>query len=74
MAASVVLPTYAPDRPSALQRLWRWLGAVLSVARERRELAMLDDHLLADIGLDRHSAEVESQRAFWDLPANTWPH
>lgn len=47
----------------------RWCGEVLRVGRERRDLADLDDHLLADIGLDRASVRAELDRPFWDLPA-----
>jgi len=31
----------------------------------RRELRNLDDHQLADIGLDRISAQRESDKPFW---------
>ncbi|SIS91211.1 Uncharacterized conserved protein YjiS, DUF1127 family [Roseivivax lentus] len=34
-------------------------------SRSRRQLALLDDHLLRDIGLDRHTARTEAQRRFW---------
>jgi uncharacterized protein YjiS (DUF1127 family) len=73
MPASVALSptaTAAPAGTSGLARLWRRLAAMLVVARERRELHGLDDHLLADIGLDRHTVEAEYRRPFWDLPAN----
>ena len=36
--------------------------------RQRRSLAALDDHLLADIGLDRSDVEHESARSTWDVP------
>lgn len=35
-------------------------------ARQRRELASLDDHLLADIGLTRSDAEQEWNKHFWE--------
>lgn len=72
MPASVVLsPTApAPAGTTGLTRLWRWLAIALAVNRERRELRALDDHLLADIGLDRDTVEAECRRPFWDLPGH----
>ncbi|MCB1833484.1 MAG: DUF1127 domain-containing protein [Geminicoccaceae bacterium] len=37
-------------------------------ARERKELAKLDDRALADLGLTLADARRESRRPFWDLP------
>ena len=37
-------------------------------ARSRRRLAVLDDHLLADIGLSRDEALAEASRTVWDAP------
>ncbi len=37
-----------------------------TVARQRRELARLDDRMLRDIGLTRAQAEQETRRRFWD--------
>jgi len=34
-------------------------------AQDRRALAQLDDHILSDIGLDRHAAERQAARRFW---------
>jgi uncharacterized protein YjiS (DUF1127 family) len=36
----------------------------------RRSLALLDDHLLADIGITRAEAEHEAARPLWDAPAH----
>lgn len=44
------------------------LGHWLSVARERRDLRKLPDHMLRDIGIDRATASQEVARPFWDLP------
>jgi uncharacterized protein YjiS (DUF1127 family) len=49
---------------SFLRRLHRQAG----MARSRRDLRRLDDHLLRDIGLTRHEAETEAARAPWDAP------
>jgi uncharacterized protein YjiS (DUF1127 family) len=37
-------------------------------ARSRRRLALLDDHLLSDIGLSRAEALAEASRTDWDAP------
>lgn len=47
----------------------RWLDAVL-LARQRRQLAALDDHLLRDIGLDAGAARREAARPVWDAPSH----
>ena len=43
------------------------LGDVLALRRSRQRLAALDDHLLRDIGLSREQAQVEADRAAWDV-------
>ncbi|MFM9943313.1 MAG: DUF1127 domain-containing protein [Hyphomicrobiaceae bacterium] len=45
-----------------------WLDLVLKVRRERRELAALDDRMLADIGLSRSLVHAETARDLLDLP------
>jgi len=52
--------------------LVRWCARVHRTAAERRSLADLDDHLLADIGLDRATMRAEAARPFWDLPDDAW--
>lgn len=45
------------------------LARILSAAakqRSRRRLAELDAHLLADIGISREQALMESRKAFWE--------
>jgi uncharacterized protein YjiS (DUF1127 family) len=37
----------------ALQRMWRWWQRRRALARTRRELNELSEHLLKDIGLPR---------------------
>lgn len=37
---------------------------------QRRQLALLDDAMLADIGLTRAGAAIEAARPIWDVPAN----
>lgn len=55
-------------RPSALARLPSRLLAAQALARSRRSLGRLDDHILRDIGLTREQAESEALRAAWDAP------
>lgn len=40
------------------------------VARERRELEALSDHLLKDVGLSRSVAYREANRSWFDIPGN----
>lgn len=44
------------------------LAAAYRIARQRRELAELDDRLLHDIGITRSEAHNEAARSFWDIP------
>ena len=50
-----------------LALLFGWLER----ARSRRQLAELDDRMLADIGVDRATAQSEADRPFWreSIPA-----
>ena len=59
-----------------LARGWRTLQAALARsvdaivtwrerARMRRQLLMLDDHLLRDIGISRLQARREAEKPFW---------
>ena len=45
-----------------LGRIATWI----SVSRERAELAEMDAHMLADIGVTREQADREAGRPFWD--------
>lgn len=56
----------APPRLSLPRRIWQ----ALMLARTRRALARLDDHLLRDIGLSREQAEAETRRRLWDAPSH----
>lgn len=40
----------------------------LQIIEERRQLAELPDHVLADIGIDRVDALQESRKGAYDLP------
>lgn len=43
------------------------LRRAIRAAESRRQLAQLDDRMLADIGLGRAEAVAEAERAPWDL-------
>ena len=49
-------------------RSHRPLLSWLALWKERRDLARLDAHLLKDIGVSRDAAEIEANRAIWDMP------
>lgn len=57
-------------RPAAVVRFPRRLLALAALARSRRSLSKLDDHLLRDIGLTRSQAQAEADRAIWDAPSH----
>jgi uncharacterized protein YjiS (DUF1127 family) len=48
-----------------IDRIVAILGQWRQRARARRELALLDDYLLHDIGLSRAQAQFESGKRFW---------
>lgn len=58
---------HAPARGTFLTRL----NSAMALYRSRARLAALDAHLLADIGIDRATAEQEAARPIWDAPT-TW--
>jgi uncharacterized protein YjiS (DUF1127 family) len=51
-----------------LAAVWRRLRRWQQLARERRQLATLDEQALKDLGVSRASALQEAQRPFWDDP------
>lgn len=70
MPASLLALPLALLRPSTLAGLPRALLRRSAVARSRRSLALLDDHLLRDIGLTRAQAIAEAERPSWDAPCH----
>ncbi|WP_316012946.1 DUF1127 domain-containing protein [Roseobacter sp. HKCCA0434] len=58
---SLSRPVVAPARNRAAK-----VAAWMKRARTRRQLARLDPHLLADVGLDAAQAHAEAARFFWD--------
>ena len=51
-----------------MKALWVRLKRWNQLARQRRQLAMLDDAALKDLGLSRADVQQESERPFWDDP------
>jgi uncharacterized protein YjiS (DUF1127 family) len=70
MPARLLSRPLALLRPIALSSLTRRLLSAATLARSRRSLAHLDDHLLRDIGLSRAEAEAEASRSPWDAPSH----
>ena len=56
--------------PAARGTLLDRLHATSGLYRSRARLAALEPHMLADIGLSEKDAKSESDRPFWDAPAN----
>ncbi|MBV1863631.1 MAG: DUF1127 domain-containing protein [Rhodobacteraceae bacterium] len=56
----------APKGASLLTRVANFL----SLSRQRRKLAQLDDAALHDLGIERSDALSESRRPAWDAPAH----
>lgn len=58
--------SYRAARPS--RSLWRTIVTAVNVMQERARLARMEEHELADIGVDRVQAAREAGRPVWDLP------
>jgi hypothetical protein len=55
---------------AAVGRLSSRALGLSALARSRRSLLKLDEHLLRDIGLTRAEALAEAERGAWDAPAH----
>jgi uncharacterized protein YjiS (DUF1127 family) len=56
----------AEKRPAWWRRAWQKVRRWRQLARQRRQLAMLSDATLKDIGFSRADIWTESRRPFWD--------
>lgn len=50
--------------------LLSWIGTTVALARQRHDLAQLDERMLSDIGLSADEAQKEVNRAPWDVPSH----
>lgn len=50
------------------KQAWGQLKRWWQLAEQRRQLALLDDRALHDLGLSRADVMQESERPFWDDP------
>ena len=57
-----------PSKHRSVGDIVRKLHLLLVLRRDRRRLAVLDDHLLRDIGISRDAALREAERKGWDAP------
>ena len=60
--------SHLPAKRRSLGDIFRKLHLLLVLRRDRRRLAVLDDHLLRDIGISRDDALREAERKGWDAP------
>jgi uncharacterized protein YjiS (DUF1127 family) len=49
-----------------MNKLFARIIFLRGIARQRRQLKLMDDYLLKDIGISRADAEREASRPFWD--------
>ena len=56
------------NRKSRSASLRGRLMTFFALARQRRQLAALDQHILDDIGITRAQADAETQKSAWDVP------
>lgn len=68
MINALTAPYAATARPRATKTLLQRMRIAAAIARQRRDLAALDDAMLRDIGLSRGQALTEAARPFWDAP------
>lgn len=70
MSQTIIQFPLTPSRPSVQHRvahLWHAARAAMRVAATRRQLGMLDDRALADIGVSRAQAEFVVEAPIWDV-------
>ncbi|MDJ0948099.1 MAG: DUF1127 domain-containing protein [Alphaproteobacteria bacterium] len=58
-------PDWSESTQAFLILITDWLFAWAERARQRRQLGALDGRMLADIGVDRASAQIEVAKPFW---------
>jgi uncharacterized protein YjiS (DUF1127 family) len=65
-ARPIALPTFTQQAAqNALRGFLHTVSVWHTRARQRHVLAVLDDHILRDIGLTRVDADREARKPFW---------
>ena len=59
------LPTCEKIETLNLQSIKQKVTYWRAVSKQRKQLAKLDDHMLADIGLSREQVKFEVSKPFW---------
>lgn len=70
-ATQRIVTSRSPRRRRGMRNARRILRRIVrmnALARQRRDLGRLPDHLLEDIGVTRHGARTEGSRSIWDAP------
>jgi uncharacterized protein YjiS (DUF1127 family) len=67
-AIASVWPRQAVSLGALAKAVWRQFKRWHELARQRRQLAALNDAALKDIGLSRADVMQETERPFWDDP------
>ena len=62
--AAGFLPSFGRSN-GTLASLLKTISAWDSRSRQRRKLAEMEDHLLADLGISRREAAIEAAKPFW---------
>jgi uncharacterized protein YjiS (DUF1127 family) len=57
---------HAAEMPTAQQGLAQRLLSAIARQQQRKALALLDQHQLADIGISREAAVKEAAKPFWE--------
>ena len=69
MSTQVKTTSHYASRPRQTSA-WTWLHAALANRRSRKDLRLLDAHLLNDIGLTEAEAQKEAKHPVWDVPGH----
>ncbi|MDQ4059932.1 MAG: DUF1127 domain-containing protein [Pseudomonadota bacterium] len=65
MAAAAHVGRFGRSTLASVRYVLDWVGGAMDRARQRNQLASLDDRLLKDIGLTRCDVMVECRKPFW---------
>jgi uncharacterized protein YjiS (DUF1127 family) len=69
---SALYAYHTMSEPTGNRRLsfWRRIALAITLHRQRNRLLELEDHHLADIGINRETALLEARKMFWDVPSH----